>query len=134
MAYYTHLLTNKSLQQPFDASVFVSPSRGSTFIKKHVHITTASDKKSSAIKSEHLPPIRHFQVASAFRHHSINDSTARRAVQFLLKYNKSPARPPKKYITKTMSTTTTTKPVPIGSNRVISHSKRSLSSDSKNRV
>jgi len=52
-----------------------------------------------------------------------------------LKYNKSAARPSQKYITKTMSTATTAKkPVPIGSNGILTQSTRSYSSDSNKRV
>jgi hypothetical protein len=136
-AYHTHFFTSKALQQPLDDHVVVSPSRGSTFIKKRIHrdVTTPSDKTSSTIESEHLPPIRHSQVASEFRQHSTNDFNSRRAVQILLKYNKSSARPSKNYIKKTMSTATTVKkPVPIGTNGILSKSVRSYSSDSNKRV
>jgi hypothetical protein len=100
----------------------------------HQQLITPSDKTSSTIKSEHLPPIRHSQVASVFRQHPTNRFISRRGVQFLLEYNKSPARPSKQYITKTMLSTTTKKPIPIGSNGILTQSTRSLSSDSNKRV
>ncbi|CAF4371948.1 unnamed protein product, partial [Rotaria sp. Silwood2] len=130
----------KALQQSSNVRFVVSPSRGSTFITKRVHqqLTTpssSSNKTSSTIKGEHLPPIRRHPTKSAFRQYSTNDLTSKRFVQLLLKYNKYRARPNKQYITKSMSTTTTSKkPVPVVSNKMPSQSIRRSSNDSDKRV
>ena len=113
--------------------------RDATFTKKRVHYqhptTPSSDKTSSTIKSAHLPRIRHNQLGSVSRQHSINEFASKRAVQILLKFNKSPSKPTKRYITKTMSTTTTgKKSAPLGVNGILSQSTRSHSSDSNRRV
>ncbi|CAF3405073.1 unnamed protein product [Rotaria sp. Silwood1] len=131
---------NKALQQPSNVSFVVSPSRNSTFTTKRVHQqpTTKSsslNKTSNTIKGEHLPPIRHHQRKSTFRQYSTNNLTSKRVVQFLLKYHKYPIKPTKKYITKSMSTTTTAKkPVPVVSNKTPSQSARRSSNDSDKRV
>ncbi|CAF0961940.1 unnamed protein product [Rotaria sordida] len=132
-AHRTNFLTSKALQQPSNASFVVSPSRGSTFITKRVH-QQSLNKTSNKIKSERLPSIQRHPTQSEFRQYSTNDLTSKRTVQFLLKYNKYPVRPNKQYITKSMSTTTTKKPVPIVSNKIPSSSTTRSSSDSDRRA
>ncbi len=126
----TRLLTRNALQQPIGGSVVVPQSRGSTFIHKRVH-QQPSNRTSSTREIQHRPTIQHSQKASV---HSTNDFTPRRVVQILLKYNKSPTRPPKKYLTNTMTTTTTKKTERLNSNGIPSQSTRSLTSDINKRV
>ena len=133
MAYHTHFLTSKALQQSSNSTAVVSPSRGSTSETKRVHQQRTIPF--STIKGEHLPPIQHPQAASVFCHYSKNDLTSKRAAHFLLNFNKSPVRPYKQYITKSMSTTTTTKkPVPAVSNSTPLRSTRRSSNESNKRV
>lgn len=95
---------------------------------------TAFDTSSNTIESEHLPPIVP-PPATAFRNYSTNSVTSKHSP---ILTDKLPSTPTKKYITKTMSTTTTIKK-PINGHHVPKHgpsfeSSRTISSESNKRV
>ncbi|CAF4369204.1 unnamed protein product [Rotaria socialis] len=95
---------------------------------------TPSEVSSNTIESEHLPPIVP-PPARVFRHNSNNDLNS---IRRSLLSSKPSSTVPKKYITKTMSTTTTMKKTinggPVNLNGKSSQITRTASSESNQRI
>jgi hypothetical protein len=120
------------LHQQHDA---ISPSRGSTFSRQGTQHDPeiTSDKSSYITETEHLPPLTR-PPATKLRHHLTNGNTH----GFHFNNNQSPSTSAKKFITKTMSTTTTVKKAvkggPVLANGTLSQSSRTTTSESHRKV
>ncbi|CAF0774581.1 unnamed protein product [Adineta ricciae] len=104
----------RSLSSPFvkqpNSAVVVASSTGPTFLKHQTHRrgTPLSDKSSSSLEYEHLPPLTHPSNA-VFRHYQKRGQPSTYGFQLNNDISSPPVSNKNQYVPKTMNTTTTIK-------------------------
>lgn len=109
-AQQTRQLINRALQEQPNSAVVVASSTGPTFLKHQTHRkgTSLSDKSSSSLEYEHLPPLTHPSNA-VFRHYQTRGQPSTYGFQLNNDISSPPVSNKKQYVPKTMTTTTTIK-------------------------